>query len=159
MLVLAGGAATFCTARLVGRLADARGKVFTSRLIALCTILPLFVQTHLGPVPLWLMVAFSTLFFILVPGRMVPAMAIVTSAAQPRLRGPFLAMVGSVQQLAAGMATYLGGLIIADAGPDRALRLGGVSGDCHHARGVGFVGLLRCAPARRSAPICEQGVR
>ena len=117
MLVLAGGAATFCTARLVGRLADARGKVFTSRLIALCTILPLFVQTHLGPVPLWLMVAFSTLFFILVPGRMVPAMAIVTSAAQPRLRGPFLAMVGSVQQLAAGMATYLGGLIIAvDAG-------------------------------------------
>ncbi len=145
MIYLAGGAATFFTSRLIGRLADARGKVFTYRLIALCSILPLFVQTHLGPVPLWLMVAFSTLFFILVPGRMVPAMAIVTSAAQPRLRGTFLAMVGSVQQLAAGMATYLGGLIIAVDAGGQIVRYDWVGylaiGTTFAA--IGFVGLIR----------------
>jgi predicted MFS family arabinose efflux permease len=52
-------------------------------------------------------------FFILVPGRMVPAMAIVTSAVQPRLRGTFLAMNGAVQQLSLRLASWLGGLIIA----------------------------------------------
>jgi len=43
----------------------------------------------------------------------VPAMAIVTSAVQPRLRGTFLSMNGAVQQLASGTASYLGGLMIA----------------------------------------------
>ena len=58
------------------------------------------------------MVCISTLFFIVVPGRMVPAMAIVTSAAQPRLRGTFLSIVGATQQFSVGVASYVGGLII-----------------------------------------------
>jgi hypothetical protein len=41
----------------------------------------------------------STVFFIFVPGRMVPAMAIVTSAVQPRLRGTFLSMNGAVDRV------------------------------------------------------------
>jgi predicted MFS family arabinose efflux permease len=44
---------------------------------------------------------------------MVPAMAIVTSAVQPRLRGTFLSMNGAVQQLASGGASYIGGAMIA----------------------------------------------
>jgi predicted MFS family arabinose efflux permease len=44
---------------------------------------------------------------------MVPAMTIVTSAAQPRLRGTFLSMNGAVQQLASGGASWLGGAMIA----------------------------------------------
>jgi predicted MFS family arabinose efflux permease len=59
------------------------------------------------------MIVWSTVFFILVPGRMVPAMAIVTSAVQPRLRGTFLSMNGAVQQLASGVASWLGGAMIA----------------------------------------------
>jgi predicted MFS family arabinose efflux permease len=73
----------------------------------------LFVQTHLWPVPLWVMIFWSTVFFIFVPGRMVPAMAIVTSAVQPRLRGTFLSMNGAVQQLASGVPSWLGGAMIA----------------------------------------------
>jgi len=113
LMYLAGGCATFFSSRLVGRLADAHGKIRVYRLIALCSIVPLFIQTHLGPVPLWLMIACSTVFFIFVPGRMVPAMAIVTSAVQPRLRGTFMSMNGAVQQLASGVASYVGGAMIA----------------------------------------------
>lgn len=113
LIYLVGGCATFFTSRLVGHLADAHGKIRVYRLMALCSMVPLFAQTHLGPVPLWLMIFWSTLFFIFVPGRMVPAMAIVTSAVQPRLRGTFLSMNGAVQQLAAGAASYLGGAMIA----------------------------------------------
>ncbi len=111
-MYLAGGCATFFTARWIGRLADAHGKVRVFRVVALAALVPLFVQTHLPPVPLWLMVACSTVFFILVPGRMVPAMAIMTSAVQPRLRGTFLSLNGAVQNLFSGIAAYLGGLMI-----------------------------------------------
>jgi predicted MFS family arabinose efflux permease len=128
-MYLAGGCATFFTARWIGRLADHWGKVRTYRLVALLSLVPLYVQTHLPPVPLWLMIACATVFFILVPGRMVPALAIVTSAAVPRLRGTFLAINSSVQQLFSGLASYVGGALIAvDAG--------------HRVSGYGDVGLL-----------------
>jgi predicted MFS family arabinose efflux permease len=113
LLYLAGGTATFFTSRLIGRLADRHGKVRVYRIVGLLALAPLLIQTHLVPIPLWLMIVVSTLFFILVPGRMVPAMAIVTSAAQPRLRGTFLSITGATQQLASGIAAWVGGLIIA----------------------------------------------
>jgi predicted MFS family arabinose efflux permease len=128
-MYLAGGCATFFTSRLIGRLADHWGKVRTYRLIALLSFVPLFIQTHLPPVPLWLMIVCATIFFILVPGRMVPAMAILTSATTPRLRGTFLSMNGATQQFASGAASYLGGAMIAvDA--------------AHQVSGYGTVGLL-----------------
>jgi predicted MFS family arabinose efflux permease len=111
-MYLAGGCATFFTARWIGRLADSHGKVRVFRWLAVASLLPLFVQTHLPPVPLWLMVACATVFFVLVPGRMVPAMAIMNSAVQPRLRGTFLSLNGSVQSLFSGIASWLGGLLI-----------------------------------------------
>lgn len=113
LIYLVGGSASFLTARLIGRLSDYWGKVRTYRLMAFGSILPLFIQTHLVPVPLWLMIVCSTLFFILVPGRMVPVTAIVTSAVQPRLRGTFLSMNSSVQSLSSGTASWLGGAMIA----------------------------------------------
>lgn len=111
-LYLAGGCATFFTARWIGRLADSHGKVRIYRFVALGALVPLFVQTHLPPVPLWAMVACATVFFILVPGRMVPAMAIMTSTVRPQLRGTFLALNSAVQNLACGFASWLGGLLI-----------------------------------------------
>ena len=113
LIYLAGGCATFFTSRWIGRLADRHGKVRVYRIVALCSAVPLLIQTHLVPVPLWLMIVVSTIFFIFVPGRMVPAMAIVTSAVQSRLRGTFLSISGATQQLASGVASFVGGLIIA----------------------------------------------
>jgi len=131
-LYLAGGCATFFTARWIGRLADSRGKVPTYRRVALLSLAPLLVMTHLPPVPLWAMIVCATVFFVLVPGRMVPALAIVTSAAAPRLRGTFLAISSSVQQLFSGLAAYAGGAMIA-VGADRQVS------------GYGHVGLLAAA--------------
>ena len=113
LIYLFGGTATFFTSRLIGRLADRHGKIRVYRAVAFASLLPLLVITHLWPVPLWLVIVWSTVFFILVPGRMVPAMAVVTSAAQPRLRGTFMSMNGAVQQLASGVASWLGGAMIA----------------------------------------------
>ncbi|MBU0751105.1 MAG: MFS transporter [Gammaproteobacteria bacterium] len=112
LIYLCGGVASFFSARWIGRLADRHGKVRVYRCVAAGSILPLLLITHLGPAPLPAVLAVTTLFFMLVPGRMVPAMAIVTSAAQPKLRGTFLAINAATLQFTSGMAAVVGGLII-----------------------------------------------
>ena len=111
-IYLTGGAATLVTARLIGHWADLRGKVKIYRLVAFAALLPLFVVTHIGAAPLWLWLICTTAFFVLVSGRMIPAMAIITSAAQPKLRGTFMSLNATVQSLAMGLATTLAGFII-----------------------------------------------
>lgn len=113
LIYLCGGVASFFSARWIGRLADRHGKVRVYRAVAAGSVLPLLLLTHLPPAPLAAVLAVTTLFFVLVPGRMVPAMAIVTSAAQPALRGTFLAINAAVLQLASGLAAVAGGLVIA----------------------------------------------
>ncbi len=109
---LAGGAATLITARLIGHWADLHGKIKIYRLVATAALLPLLVITQIGVVPLWLWLICTTTFFVLVSGRMIPAMAIITSAAQPKLRGTFMSLNATIQSLAMGLATTLGGFII-----------------------------------------------
>ena len=109
---LLGGAATLITARRIGHWADLRGKVKIYRMVAIAALLPLLVVTHIGAVPLWLWLICTTLFFVLVSGRMIPAMAIITSAAQPRLRGTFMSLNATTQAFAMGLATTLAGFII-----------------------------------------------
>jgi MFS family permease len=49
---------------------------------------------------------------MLVSGRFVPAMALVTASVTPHLRGSFLSFNISVQQLSAGSASLLAGSIM-----------------------------------------------
>jgi len=109
---LAGGAATLISARLIGYWADLRGKIRVYRAVAIGAMLPLFLVTHSGTVPLWLWLVFTTTFFVLVSGRMIPAMAIISSAAQPKLRGTFMSLNASMQQLASGIASVIAGFIV-----------------------------------------------
>lgn len=116
IIYLVGGAATFFTARRIGHWADSAGKTAVYRRVAIAASLPLLVVTHLGAVPLWAWVSCTTAFFVLVSGRMIPAMTIITSAAEPRLRGTFMSLNGTVQSLAMGLATTLAGFIITQDG-------------------------------------------
>ena len=107
-----GGLATLISARFIGHWADRYGKMETYRWVALAAMLPLLIITNIGAVPLWLWVMCTTSFFVLVSGRMIPAMAIIASAAQPKLRGTFMSLNGTVQSLAMGLATSLAGFLI-----------------------------------------------
>ncbi|MBU0620646.1 MAG: MFS transporter [Gammaproteobacteria bacterium] len=112
LIYLAGGAATLFTARLIGHWADKHGKMEVYRIVALAAMVPLIVVTHIGAAPLWLWLVCTTIFFILVSGRFIPAMAVITSAARPHLRGTFMSLNGTMQSLAMGLATTLAGFVI-----------------------------------------------
>jgi predicted MFS family arabinose efflux permease len=111
-IYLAGGAATLFTSRRIGRWADQHGKVKVYRLVAASAMFPLLAISQIGRVPLWIWLICTTAFFVLVSGRMIPAMAIVTSAAQPKLRGTFMSLNATMQSFAMGLATTLAGFII-----------------------------------------------
>jgi predicted MFS family arabinose efflux permease len=111
-IYLVGGAATLFTARLIGHWADASGKVKVYRLIALVAMIPLIAVTHIQSASLGVWLVCTTLFFVLVSGRFIPAMAIITSAAQPKLRGTFMSLHATIQSLAMGLAATLSGFII-----------------------------------------------
>jgi predicted MFS family arabinose efflux permease len=107
-IYLVGGASTFFTSRWIGRLADRHGKRRVFRIVALLSLLPILITTHFPRATLLWMLPFSTLFFVLVSGRFVPAMAMMNGSAAPRLRGSFLSVSSSLQSMAMGLATIIG---------------------------------------------------
>lgn len=145
LVYLVGGSATLVTARLIGRWADRRGKVMVYRRVALAATLPLVALTHIGAVPLWGWLMCTTSFFVLVSGRMIPAMAIISSAAQPTLRGTFMSLNATMQSLAMGLATTLAGFLITvdGAGKIDGYRTVGYVALCANLLAIAFVSRIR----------------
>ena len=111
-IYLCGGLATLLSARYFGRLTDRVGKVRMFQRLALAVTVPLMATTLSQGLPLWGLLAISTLFFTVMSGRMIPGMAMISSAALPRLRGTFMTLNSAVQSASMGLAALLAGLII-----------------------------------------------
>jgi predicted MFS family arabinose efflux permease len=111
-IYLCGGVATLLSARYFGRLTDRVGKVQMFQRLALAVTVPLMATTLSQGLPLWGLLAISTLFFTLMSGRMIPGMAMISSAVEPRLRGTFMTLNSAVQSASMGMAALVAGLII-----------------------------------------------
>ena len=109
---LCGGVVTLFIARLIGVMTDKKGKVVMFRLMAVLVIVPMVASTLTEGWPMWAVLLISTAFFACMSGRMIPGMAIITSAANPQLRGTFMALNSAVQSAAMGVAAFIGGLII-----------------------------------------------
>jgi len=110
-----GGLATAFTSRYIGRLSDRRGKRETFATVAGLSIIPILLITNLPPAPVWLLVACTTLFTVFISGRVVPAMALVTASAQPRVRGGLMSFNSALQHLSSGPASLSAGRIIGQA--------------------------------------------
>jgi MFS transporter, DHA1 family, inner membrane transport protein len=112
LVYIAGGALTLITAPIVGRFADQYGKLLVFRVLIPFSVVILLVITHLPPVPVIVAVAVFGGLMMCNVGRMIAAMAMITSSVEPRRRGAFLSANASVQHVASGLGAYLGGLII-----------------------------------------------
>ncbi|MDX1670481.1 MAG: MFS transporter, partial [Limnobacter sp.] len=117
LIYLIGGGATLISAQVIGRLSDRFGKVRTLHVVSVIAMIPIGVLPFTEFFPFWLILVCSTAFFIFVSGRMIPGMALLTSASNPRLRGTFMTLNSSMQSAGMGLAAFVGGLIISR-GPD-----------------------------------------
>lgn len=109
---LLGGFATMYSNPVIGRWSDKFGKPKIFTIFAVLSIIPLFLVTNLQQIPLALILFISTIFFVFISGRMVPAMTMITSAVSAQQRGSFMSINSSVQQFSSSIASYVGGLFI-----------------------------------------------
>lgn len=110
---LAGGAATLFSGPLMGRLSDRYGHVRAFSAAALLSVVPILTVTHVPRVPLGTALVVTTVFMVLLSGRLIAAMALITGSVAPETRGAFMSVNSAVQQLAAGLAASGAGLLVA----------------------------------------------
>ncbi|HYH55980.1 MAG TPA: MFS transporter, partial [Anseongella sp.] len=140
---LAGGAFTFVSSQFIGKLSDRYGKRPVLITLCLLSIIPILLVTHIGVISLPLAVGVCTLFFILVSGRSVPGLALITSTVRPEHRGSFMSFNSAIQQLSAGLATMLAGLIVVT----------GADGKLYH---FGWVGILAAVVSLLTIPLVRR---
>jgi MFS transporter, DHA1 family, inner membrane transport protein len=126
-IYVCGGAVTLYSMNWVGRWADRSGKRRVYNYVALSTALPLILVTTLPRVSMVLAVAVTTLLFVCMSARMVPAMAMMTAVVEARYRGGFMSINSAVQQLAMGIASLCGSLILGQT-PKQELTHFGING-------------------------------
>ncbi len=107
-----GGACTLISMNVIGRITDRRPRLTVFTIIAAGSIFPTLLLTHLPVLPLALILTSTSLFMIMMTGRWVPAMAMLTSASDPRLRGAFMSLNSSMQTFAVGVSAYLSGFLV-----------------------------------------------
>ena len=112
-----GGGATIVCSPVIGKLSDRYG---TFRIFALGTAMAIVlvaIYSHLGRVPLWVVVVVNALFMVGINARMIASTALATVVPAPQDRGAFMALDSSLQQVAGGVAATAAGWIVYQA-PD-----------------------------------------
>jgi predicted MFS family arabinose efflux permease len=93
-------------------MADKHGRLRIFTIFGSLVIIPILIITNLSPVSLLVAIPLTAIFFIFSNGRMVPSTTMETAIINPELRGSYMSIRSSVQQLSSGIATFIAGLIV-----------------------------------------------
>jgi MFS transporter, DHA1 family, inner membrane transport protein len=109
---VAGGLLTVVSSPIVGKLSDRLGRYPVLLVLSVLTLIPMLVIPNLHTTSKLVLLAASSSLFIFSGSRMIISMAHVTSTVEPKLRGAFLIVNSSVQQLATSLASLISGFIV-----------------------------------------------
>lgn len=132
LVYLIGGATTFGTSRLVGRAVDRVGPAGCLAVLLLGTLIPHFGLTHLTGASFAQAALAFTLFMTLTSGRIIPTIALISERVPPHLRARFMAVNTATTDVASGVASTVGGMLLST----------GAAGELV---GFGRVGIVACA--------------
>jgi predicted MFS family arabinose efflux permease len=110
---LVTGLVTIFAGPMIGKASDALGKFRVFTLGTALTIVMVLIYTHLGPIPVWVLVVINAVMFVGIFSRMIPFQAMVSSVPSVTQRGAFNAISASIQQLSGGVASVVAGHIVA----------------------------------------------
>lgn len=113
-IYLVGGALTIFSSPFFGKMADRKGKLFIYSIFGLVNIIPIVLITNLTPVPIWIALTITGIFFVTSNARFVPAQALITSVVKPEERGSFMSINSAVQAITNGFAPILAGLLVSE---------------------------------------------
>ncbi len=107
-----GGGATLITAPIIGKLSDRVGFIKGFQITLFLSLIPLCAVPFLPFKAFLIAFVISTLFFTIVSGRIIPAMAILVSVVPDHLRGMYMSFRAVVQQLASALSALIAGFIV-----------------------------------------------
>jgi DHA1 family inner membrane transport protein len=111
----AGGACTFFSMPLIGRLSDRVDKLRLLAWMSAASVVVVIVFTRLGPLSMTTASVMMALFMVFMTSRFTPAMAMITNAVEARYRGGFMSVNAALQQGASAFANVLAGwFVVAD---------------------------------------------
>jgi predicted MFS family arabinose efflux permease len=111
-IYLAGGVCTLFSSPVFGRWADRFGQLRFFAVVTVLSLAPLWIITNLSHMGIAPVLIITSLMFILISGRIIPAMTMITSTVRPERRGGFMSVNSSIQQLGAGVASYVAGIMV-----------------------------------------------
>ena len=117
LIYLITGMCTIVVGPLIGKATDAFGKMPVFLTGSVVTSVMVLTYTHLGRVPLPVVVGVNVLMFIGIFSRMIPYQALAASVPELRMRGAFNAISAAIQQLSGGTAAVIAGHLVST-GPD-----------------------------------------
>ncbi len=129
IVYLVTGIATIFAGPLLGKAADAIGKMPVFFVGTALTIVMVLVYTNLSSSTLFAVTAINVLMFIGIFSRMIPFQAVMSQVPVPTQRGSFNAINASISQLAGGLSSLVAGYIIRQ----------GADGHIHHYDVAGYV--------------------
>jgi len=138
IIYLVTGIATIFIGPIVGKAADAFGKLRVFFIGTALTIVMVLIYTHLSVSTLAVVTVINVVLFIGIFSRMIPFQALMSQVPAQTQRGSFNAINASISQLAGGLASLVAGHIVQQ----------GVDGKIHHYDVAGYVvvatSLLAC---------------
>jgi predicted MFS family arabinose efflux permease len=138
IIYLVTGISTIFVGPLVGKAADAFGKLRVFLVGTAIMIVMVLIYTHLGASTLAVVTVINVVLFIGIFSRMIPFQALMSQVPALTQRGSFNAINASISQLAGGLASLVAGHIVQQ----------GADGRIHHYDIAGFVvvatSLLAC---------------
>ena len=107
-----GGACTFVTMPIMGRLSDRFDKLHVLAIVTVPAIITVIVVTRMGLTPLVLALPVAGLFFVSMSSRFPPTMAMITNSVEARYRGGFMSVMSAIQQASGGLGNVVAGAIV-----------------------------------------------
>lgn len=121
LIYLVGGLTSVVVMRVVGKLSDKFGSFIVFSSLSVLAGIPILAITNLSTSSLVIILLLAAALFTFGGSRGVPANTLISSTAPPHLRGGFLSLNSAMQQLGAGLASFIGGFLIADGPHDTVL--------------------------------------
>jgi len=122
VVFIVAGASGLITGPLIGKWSDRLGKYRVFIFGSVLSIVMVSIFTHLAITPLWEVLVLNTLTYTAVMSRMIPTQALISGVPEMKDRGAFMSINSSVQQLGGGIASVVGGWLIAEDSAGRLVR-------------------------------------
>jgi MFS family permease len=114
LVYMMGGVVTVFTGPMIGRLADKYGKFLLYSILVAGACGVIRVLTSSGPRPEWQVLVIAGFFFMLASARFIPSQATISMAVPPARRGAYMSLVACTRDLASGITTGIGGMVVCE---------------------------------------------